>query len=145
MPLIDVFEKINSEYYQLTSAEKKVADYAVIHQQQTQFDSHIAIRPSRYKRSFFFALLRCSLTQRSIKVKKNFSFFSNAKKPRKANHFTRLYEGGQIRLSFVCPAEIIQQQPARLPYARAVRGCEQPCRNVHAGSRAWHDARRRGA
>ena len=36
MPLLDVFEKINSEYYQLTSAEKKVADYAVIHQQQTQ-------------------------------------------------------------------------------------------------------------
>ena len=71
--------------------------------------------------------------------------FPAAKKPRKANHFTRLYEGGRIRLSFVCPAEIIQQQPARLPYARAVRGCEQPCRNVHAGSRAWHDARRRGA
>ena len=39
MPLIDVFEKINGEYYQLTSAEKKVADYAVIHQQQTQFMS----------------------------------------------------------------------------------------------------------
>ena len=39
MPLVDVFEKINSEYYQLTSAEKKVADYAVIHQQQTQFMS----------------------------------------------------------------------------------------------------------
>lgn len=39
MPLFDVFEKINSEYYQLTSAEKKVADYAVIHQQQTQFMS----------------------------------------------------------------------------------------------------------
>ena len=39
MPLMDVFEKINSEYYQLTSAEKKVADYAVIHQQQTQFMS----------------------------------------------------------------------------------------------------------
>jgi len=39
MPLIDVFVKINSEYYQLTSAEKKVADYAVIHQQQTQFMS----------------------------------------------------------------------------------------------------------
>ena len=39
MPLLDVFEKINSEYYQLTSAEKKVADYAVIHQQQTQFMS----------------------------------------------------------------------------------------------------------
>lgn len=39
MPLINVFERINSEYYQLTSAEKKVADYAVIHQQQTQFMS----------------------------------------------------------------------------------------------------------
>ena len=39
MPLVDVFEKMNSEYYQLTSAEKKVADYAVIHQQQTQFMS----------------------------------------------------------------------------------------------------------
>ena len=39
MPFGNVFEKINSEYYQLTSAEKKVADYAVIHQQQTQFMS----------------------------------------------------------------------------------------------------------
>lgn len=39
MPYGNVFEKINSEYYQLTSAEKKVADYAVIHQQQTQFMS----------------------------------------------------------------------------------------------------------
>ena len=39
MPLLDVFGRINSEYYQLTSAEKKVADYAVIHQQQTQFMS----------------------------------------------------------------------------------------------------------
>lgn len=39
MPEINVFEKINGEYYQLTSAEKKVADYAVIHQQQTQFMS----------------------------------------------------------------------------------------------------------
>ena len=39
MPLVNVFERINSEYYQLTSAEKKVADYAVIHQQQTQFMS----------------------------------------------------------------------------------------------------------
>ena len=37
MPIVNVFEKINGEYYQLTSAEKKVADYAVIHQQQTQF------------------------------------------------------------------------------------------------------------
>ncbi|MBM6925733.1 MurR/RpiR family transcriptional regulator [Pseudoflavonifractor phocaeensis] len=39
MPSVNVFEKINGEYYQLTSAEKKVADYAVIHQQQTQFMS----------------------------------------------------------------------------------------------------------
>ncbi len=39
MPIVNVFEKINGEYYQLTSAEKKVADYAVIHQQQTQFMS----------------------------------------------------------------------------------------------------------
>lgn len=39
MPLGNVFEQINHEYYQLTSAEKKVADYAVIHQQQTQFMS----------------------------------------------------------------------------------------------------------
>ena len=34
-----VFERINNEYYQLTSAEKKVADYAVIHQHKTQFMS----------------------------------------------------------------------------------------------------------
>ena len=39
MPIGSVFEKINSEYYELTSAEKKVADYAVIHQQRTQFMS----------------------------------------------------------------------------------------------------------
>ena len=39
MPLGNVFEQINHEYYQLTSAEKKVADYAVIHQQKTQFMS----------------------------------------------------------------------------------------------------------
>lgn len=39
IPFGNVFEKINSEYYQLTSAEKKVADYAVIHQQKTQFMS----------------------------------------------------------------------------------------------------------
>ena len=30
MPFGNVFEKINSEYYQLTSAEKKVADYAAV-------------------------------------------------------------------------------------------------------------------
>ena len=39
MPVGNVFEKINSEYYQLTSAEKKVADYVVIHQHKTQFMS----------------------------------------------------------------------------------------------------------
>lgn len=39
MPLGNVFVKINSEYYQLTSAERKVADYAVLHQQKTQFMS----------------------------------------------------------------------------------------------------------
>ena len=39
MPVGNVFDKINAEYYELTSAEKKVADYAVIHQQQTQFMS----------------------------------------------------------------------------------------------------------
>ena len=39
MPVGNVFEKINTEYYELTSAEKKVADYAVIHQQRTQFMS----------------------------------------------------------------------------------------------------------
>ena len=39
MPFGNVFEQINSEYYQLTSAEKKVADYVVIHQQKTQFMS----------------------------------------------------------------------------------------------------------
>ena len=39
MPLGNVFEKINTEYYELTSAEKKVADYVVIHQQRTQFMS----------------------------------------------------------------------------------------------------------
>ena len=39
MPFRNVFEQINGEYYQLTSAEKKVADYAVIHQQRTQFMS----------------------------------------------------------------------------------------------------------
>ena len=39
MPFGNVFEKINSEYYQLTSAEKRVADYVVAHQQKTQFMS----------------------------------------------------------------------------------------------------------
>lgn len=35
----NVFAKINTEYYQLTSAEKKVADYVAVHQQKTQFMS----------------------------------------------------------------------------------------------------------
>ena len=39
MPFGNVFEKINSEYYQLTGAEKRVADYVVAHQQKTQFMS----------------------------------------------------------------------------------------------------------
>ena len=39
MPFGNVFEKINSEYYQLTGAEKRVADYEVAHQQKTQFMS----------------------------------------------------------------------------------------------------------
>lgn len=39
MPLGNVFERINSAYYHLTSAERKVADYVVRHQQRTQFMS----------------------------------------------------------------------------------------------------------
>ena len=39
MPFGNVFEKINSEYYQLTAAEKRVADYVVAHQQRSQFMS----------------------------------------------------------------------------------------------------------
>ena len=39
MPMGNVFTKIDSEYYQLTSAEKKVADYASRHQQKTQYMS----------------------------------------------------------------------------------------------------------
>ena len=39
MPYGNVFAKINNEYYQLTGAEKKVADYAVAHQQKTQYMS----------------------------------------------------------------------------------------------------------
>ena len=39
MPLRNVFEKINSEYYQLTGAERRVADYVVAHQQKTQLMS----------------------------------------------------------------------------------------------------------
>ena len=39
MPAGNVFAKIDNEYYQLTGAEKKVADYVVLHQQKTQFMS----------------------------------------------------------------------------------------------------------
>ncbi len=39
MPQGNVFTKITNEYYQLTSAEKKISDYVVIHQQQTQYMS----------------------------------------------------------------------------------------------------------
>ena len=39
MPFGNVFEKINSEYYQLTGAEKKVADFAVHHRKRTQYMS----------------------------------------------------------------------------------------------------------
>ncbi len=34
-----MFSKIANEYYQLTSAEKKIGDYVVIHQQKTQYMS----------------------------------------------------------------------------------------------------------
>lgn len=37
MPEADVFERISSAYYQLTAAEKKVADYIIIHQKDCQF------------------------------------------------------------------------------------------------------------
>lgn len=39
MPNTNVFEKISNGYYQLTAAEKKVADYVIIHQRDTQFMS----------------------------------------------------------------------------------------------------------
>lgn len=39
MPLGNVFNKIDAEYYQLTSAEKKVADYVSRQQQKTQYMS----------------------------------------------------------------------------------------------------------
>ena len=39
MPENDVFEKISSAYYRLTTAEKKVADYVIIHQRDTQYMS----------------------------------------------------------------------------------------------------------
>ena len=35
----DVFTNVNREYYQLTSAEKKIADYMMLHQQECQFMS----------------------------------------------------------------------------------------------------------
>lgn len=37
MPEANVFERISSAYYQLTAAEKKVADYIIIHQKESQF------------------------------------------------------------------------------------------------------------
>ena len=35
----DVFAHVNREYYQLTGAEKKIADYVMLHQQECQFMS----------------------------------------------------------------------------------------------------------
>ena len=39
MPYGDVFTKINREYYQLTSAEKKIADYMLLQRQECQYMS----------------------------------------------------------------------------------------------------------
>ena len=39
MPEINAFEKISNAYYSLTAAEKKVADYVIIHQQESQYMS----------------------------------------------------------------------------------------------------------
>lgn len=39
MPEINAFEKIGNAYYSLTAAEKKVADYVIIHQQESQYMS----------------------------------------------------------------------------------------------------------
>lgn len=39
MPSEDIFERISSSYYGLTAAEKKVADYVMIHQGKTQYFS----------------------------------------------------------------------------------------------------------
>ena len=39
MPESDVCEKISNGYYRLTTAEKKVADYVIIHQRDTQYMS----------------------------------------------------------------------------------------------------------
>ena len=33
----NVFDKLSNGYYQLTAAEKKVADYIIIHQQDAQY------------------------------------------------------------------------------------------------------------
>ena len=39
MPEINAFEKISNAYYSLTAAEKKEADYVIIHQQESQYMS----------------------------------------------------------------------------------------------------------
>ena len=39
MAQANVFTQLNREYYQLTSAEKKIADYIMLHQQETQYIS----------------------------------------------------------------------------------------------------------
>ena len=39
MPEINAFEKISNAYYSLTAADKKVADYVIIHQQESQYMS----------------------------------------------------------------------------------------------------------
>lgn len=39
MPEINAFEKISNAYYNLTASEKKVADYVILHQQNTQYMS----------------------------------------------------------------------------------------------------------
>ncbi|MDE7218745.1 MAG: MurR/RpiR family transcriptional regulator [Oscillospiraceae bacterium] len=39
MPEMNAFEKISNAYYSLTAAEKKVADYVIIHQQESQYMS----------------------------------------------------------------------------------------------------------
>ena len=39
MPYGDVFIKINREYYQLTGAEKKIADYMLLQRQECQYMS----------------------------------------------------------------------------------------------------------
>ena len=37
MPIVNAFERISNTYYHLTAAEKKVADYVIIHQRDTQY------------------------------------------------------------------------------------------------------------